>query len=181
MKPDDPDYRPARGYTWEPFKPGHTLSMRHGAYSPRRVDPVAAELVEYAVEVAPYLADPGYALALHAWADAEARAQLLRAYVDEHGLLDEKGRPRPCVGDLHRFERRAAEARTRLGLDPLSRAKLGKDVTGAQVDLARLMAQAAHMVEASGDPVGPPPAGPQPGSGTLSPECGDEDDDGGGS
>jgi hypothetical protein len=42
----------ARGYSWPPFEPGHTLSTRHGAYSPRRVEPLAAELVELA------LADP---------------------------------------------------------------------------------------------------------------------------
>jgi hypothetical protein len=41
---------------------------------------------------------------------------------------------------LHRAESRAATLRARLGLDPLSRARLGKDIAAAEVDVARLMA-----------------------------------------
>jgi len=126
--------------SWPPFAPGNQVSIRHGAWSPRRVDPIAAELVEHALSSAPYLVDPSYAPAVHAWADSEARAQLLRDYVNEHGLLDAKGRPRPCLTDWHKFERRAAEGRARLGLDPLSRARLGRDVAGTQMDSARLRA-----------------------------------------
>jgi hypothetical protein len=29
-----------------PFQPGHRLSLRHGSFSPRTVDPIAVELVE---------------------------------------------------------------------------------------------------------------------------------------
>ena len=76
--------------SWPPFAPGNQVSIRHGAWSPRRVDPIAAELVEHALSSAPYLVDPSYAPAVHAWADSEARAQLLRDYVNEHGLLDAK-------------------------------------------------------------------------------------------
>jgi hypothetical protein len=66
---------------------------------------------------------------------------LLRAYVSEHGILDGEGQPRPCLNDLHRFEKRAADGRSRLGLDPLSRARLGRDVTATKLDLAALMAR----------------------------------------
>lgn len=131
---------PARGYAWEPFQPGHTLSTRHGAYSPRRVDPLAAQLVDAVTEAATYLDDACYAPALWAWARAEARVQLLTEWIDEHGLLDEDGKPRGAADLLIRCERLAAEGRARLGLDPLSRARLGRDVTAAQVDLAQLLA-----------------------------------------
>lgn len=40
---------------------------------------------------------------------------------------------------LHRAEARATTGRTRLGLDPLSAARLGRDRIAAQVDVARLM------------------------------------------
>lgn len=133
--------RPARGYSWPPFQPGHTLTMRHGAYSPRRVDPLATTLVEAVMEATPYLGEASYAPALWAWARAEARVQLLTEWLDDHGLLDDDGRPRGAADLLVRCERLAAESRARLGLDPLSRARLGRDVTAARVDLAQLFAE----------------------------------------
>lgn len=131
---------PARRYSWEPFQPGHTVSLRHGAYSPRRVDPLAAE---YAALIEPesYLADPSYAPAVWAWARAEARCTLLAEYLADRDLLDAKGRPLPAMELVIRMERLAAEARARLGLDPLARARLGKDITSQSVDLARLYAE----------------------------------------
>ena len=35
----------ARRYSWPPFPPGHELSVRHGVWSRRRVDPLVQELV----------------------------------------------------------------------------------------------------------------------------------------
>lgn len=128
---------PARG-SWPPFEDGNLAAVRHGAYSPRQVSALAAEIVER-VALDAYLREPRYAAALWAWASAEARCQLLREYLDEQGPLDPKGRPRPAVDALIRFERLAGEQRQRLGLDPLSRARLGRDVTAATFDLARAM------------------------------------------
>lgn len=122
-----------------PFAPGNELSVTHGAYSPRRVDPLARELVArvLASESVAFLREPAYAPALWAWARAEAQAQLLTEYLARRGEGSEG------VGDLdddrtklaylllHRAEGRAERARARLGLDPLSRAKLGKDIAQA--------------------------------------------------
>lgn len=162
MSTERDDYRPPRGYSWAPLQPGHTLTLRHGAYSPRKVDPLARELVEQVAGDLDYLAaDPSYRPALWAWARAEARVQLLSEYIDEHGPLEADGTPRPALDALHRFERLASEARARLGLDPLSRARLGRDVTSAQFDLAKLWqqqdeaeqaARAAETAEDGSDP-----------------------------
>jgi hypothetical protein len=172
LQPGDPDYRPARGYSWEQFKPGHTLSIRHGAYSTRRINPIAEALAEdllalAAIDGSPvqYLASQAWLATVHAWADAEARAQLIREYLDEVGMWDAKGEPRKVMPDLHKFERRAADLRGRLGLDPLSRARLGRDVTSAEVDLAMLWA--ALQPEADGTPGDPPPPGPLPPGGDV--------------
>src|SRR5215207_2064540 len=48
---------PARGYSWPAFEVGNWAGLRHGAVSPRRVDPLAAELVEGLLERRPDLAD----------------------------------------------------------------------------------------------------------------------------
>lgn len=137
---DQAEHRPARGYTWPPFAAGHTLTLRHGAFSPRSVEPLAAELIEGTIAEGGYLAEPDYRPAVEAWARAEARCILLDAWLQEHGLLDAKGRPHPAAEYAGRLERLAAEHRSRLGLDPRSRAALGKDVSSTGVDLARLMA-----------------------------------------
>ncbi|WP_142026825.1 P27 family phage terminase small subunit [Blastococcus colisei] len=141
-----------------PFQPGHDLSTRHGAYSPRRVDPLATELVALVD------ADPAVAWltaadrpALWAWARAEAQVQLLTEYLERAGEAAADG-----VGDLdndavksaylllHRAEARALSGRARLGLDPLSRARLGRDVAATQVDMARLLSDARDVQDAAG-------------------------------
>jgi len=132
---------PARRYSWPPFQPGNEVGLRHGIYSPRKVDPLAAELVEMAVAQATYLAEPSYALAIWAWARAEARVQLLEEYLaDRGGVLNDKGEPVPATVLLDQCERRAGKLRNELGLTPLARARLGRDVAAQTVDLARLWA-----------------------------------------
>ncbi len=67
----------ARGYSWPPFPPGHTLSLVHGAESERaiaaRADLVHAELLE----VAPYLDEPKFIPAVRRYLAAAAREALL--------------------------------------------------------------------------------------------------------
>lgn len=158
----------------QPFPPGHALSLRSGANSPRTVGPLAEQLERdaRALDAWPtYLDDPTYAPAVRAWAWAEAQAELLRRHVagrdlDEaladtstetseetttHGAkrstsrrVSESKRTRSAFDALERAERAAANHRARLGLDPLSRARLGKDVTAARLDLASLLAAAAE-------------------------------------
>lgn len=149
-----------------PFTPGHELSVQHGAYSPRKVDPLASDLVERLlddVEVA-YLRSAAFRPAVWAWARAEAQAQLLTEYLAERGkggvgdLEDERVRSAYLL--LHRAEARADRSRARLGLDPLSRARLGKDVAqGRAADAAAVMAE-LHRLEAEGRlPSTPAPGG----------------------
>jgi len=136
------DHRPAsgkvaRGYRWPTATAGNEIALKHGAYAPRRVDPLARELVETVADVAYLQDDPSYRTSLWAWGRAEARVQLVSEWIDQNGMLDEEGKPRPAADLLVRLEKQAADARARLGLDPLSRARLGRDVTASQFDLAQ--------------------------------------------
>lgn len=147
-----------------PFEPGHELSMRHGAYSPRRVDPLAETFVALVVAdpVGLPAAAPQYRPALWAWARAEAQVQLLTEYLEKAAEETEDG-----IGDLdddavraaylllHRAEARADRSRARLGLDPLSAARLGRDRAAGAVDMARLMAEMERRERAAngGGPV----------------------------
>lgn len=142
---------PARGYSWALFEPGNEhragqgnqLALQHGAYSPRKVDPLASELVEAV------LSDPGAAHAhaphhrpaLWSWARAQAQVQLLVEYIgDGVGDLDED-RIRAAYLLLHRAEARAATWSARLGLDPLSQSRLKRNTTAASWDMAKIMAE----------------------------------------
>jgi hypothetical protein len=151
----------ARSYSWPPFEPGntlgrkfepgHELSLKHGARSPRRVDPLAAAIVEAALDLAraeasttAFLLDASYGPALRAWAVCEARCELVRAWLADHGGLDGvagDGEIRPAADLLTRLENQALKHRERLGLDPLSRARLGRDVAAGRLDVALAMAR----------------------------------------
>lgn len=113
--------RPARGYSWDAFEAGNTVAVRHGAWSGRRVHPLAAELVAGLLADRPDLA--GYPETVEAWARAEARCLLLATWQADHGLLDDKGE---VAGGRYvgQFERLASDLRHRLGLDPRSEAEL---------------------------------------------------------
>lgn len=134
---------------------GNQLALKHGAYSPRKVDPLATELVELVrADASVSWLTAADMPAVWAWARAEAQVQLLTEYLELAGQSTGDG-----VGDLeaeavrsaylllHRAEARAMSGRRRLGLDPLSRARLGRDVAATNVDLARLLSEARESAE----------------------------------
>jgi hypothetical protein len=128
-----------------PFQPGHELSLQHGAYSPRVIEPVANGIVEQllADDQVAYLRVPAYRVSLWRYATAQARADLLHAFLIAHG--DECQGCERCVGLEERWRilsTTAGKTAQRLGLDPLSRARLGKDVAqGRAADAAAIMAE----------------------------------------
>jgi len=113
---------PARGYTREPFAPGHEKSTKHGAYSPRRWKPLADRLAAELLTERPWLAD--HTRTVTALARTEARIELIAAWLDEHGDLDEHGIPRPAGDQLGKLEGLALKLRTELALSPLALARL---------------------------------------------------------
>jgi hypothetical protein len=131
---------PTRGYSWPPFEAGNLAAVRHGAWSPRIVDPLAEELVA-AIESTVDWWRPCDRPGVMAWARTEARCQLLAEWLaDRGGDIDDEDEVRPAADPLTRLEARAESLRSKLGLDPLSRARLGRDVAASQLDLARLWA-----------------------------------------
>ena len=143
----------ARRYSWEPFTPGHTKSLKHGAWSPRRVDPLATELLDAVIADASapgssivYLTEPAYRPALVAWARVEARVQLVSTWLADHeGDIDDEGNVRPAADLLTKLDAQALKHRERLGLDPLARARLGRDVAASSADIAQLLTRLNEM------------------------------------
>lgn len=161
--PEFPGQRP-------PFRPGHELRLTAGHRSERRVGARAAEITEALLadpDVPAHLREPMFAAAVGAWAHAEAACQMLREWIDGQDIIagltaettaeeeethtkrkiTRKGSTRtiPSVLEvLRRYETHAANLRSRLGLDPSSAAKVGRDLAIAR----RLDVDATPLAEA---------------------------------
>ncbi|WP_172411814.1 hypothetical protein [Arthrobacter globiformis] len=141
--PEFPGQRP-------PFAPGNEMAMKHGAGSPRKVDPLAAELTQelLADDTVSYLRSPRFASAVQAWAVAEAKCGLISNWVEgmsiEDAATSKPGQTSP-LELLRKWETTAQTHRARLGLDPMSAAKLGKDI--AQTKQADVAAEMTRLRE----------------------------------
>ncbi|MFC5996263.1 hypothetical protein ACFQE5_18840 [Pseudonocardia hispaniensis] len=167
----DQDWTPAFPGQRPPFRPGNTAALTHGANSERRVSKVAAE-IEQTARTDPawpgYLDDPAYTAAVRSWARSEAIVHLLGTWLDAQDIdawmvstvdsttdtekFEGGARTRTrarrvgsVLEQLRLWEASAARQRQRLGLDPLSRARLGRDVTAQRVDLVELLTRAAEQ------------------------------------
>lgn len=142
---------PARSYSWAPFHEGNTAALKSGAHSSRMIQPIADRAAAELLEVAPWCARPAFAALVQRWAWAEARCILLRHYLDEEGLLDEDGEPRPAVNELHRAEATAHKAAEKLALSPMDFMRLMNGMAaakGADVDgVEALMREGRGIVE----------------------------------
>jgi hypothetical protein len=146
-----------------PFEPGNTAAVKHGAYSPRHVEPAAEELRRA------ILSDPGMPAHLRSPINGLELAAMCRAHVQAELAAKSLGEcVDRCGGDLvkaatvdgfmsgalilHRAEQRASTSRSRLGLNSSAAARLGKHVAqgaAANADVALRMAQLAEL-EAQG-------------------------------
>lgn len=170
--PDDQGWVPAFEGQRPPFQPGHTLSpTTHGAYSPRRVEPLAKDLVDLLLDdpsVPAHAKAAAYRLELWALARSTAQSQLIEEWLasqatEKHplGNLDDES-VRAAYLLLHRAETRAASSRSRLGLTPVAAARLGKNVAqaqAAQTDVALRMAQLHEAEQRLRDQGWTPPEG----------------------
>jgi hypothetical protein len=136
--------KPGHSPKYPDFEAGNTLALRHGAWSPRKIDPRAQDLVAQIAPTVTWWQDCDMP-AVWSWARCESRIELLNEFLAGRDLDDEK--VRPAAELLTRLESQAMGHRSRLGLDPLSRARLGRDTAAASVDLARLWATDSESPE----------------------------------
>jgi hypothetical protein len=153
--PDVPAERvggPARGYSWPPLEPGHTLSIRHGFYaSPmlREADRVeVAEICDSLRELVPCYS-PAFEPALEQLACRLWRQRRAYADLSEHGLVRD-GKPAPVLRDLAHLENRIARDLAELGMTPRSAAALGVDVVTAKRELSLIEYWRARELEGEG-------------------------------
>jgi len=129
----------ARGYSWPPFEPGHTLSLVHGAHSPRaiaaRAEVVHAELLEFA----PYLAEDKFIPAVSRYLNAASREALLHEHITTLSDEDGPGAVPPKIWEQATAATRlAANLGSALGLDPIGHARIRALTSGAEATEATL-------------------------------------------
>jgi hypothetical protein len=118
---------PARGYSWGPFREGEPGARLVTGYRSKHTiaklsRTLAARLMRERPDLEPF------AFAVSAWARWETLARVCEAALDHLGPLDENGQPRErLLKEYRAADRRAAEERIRLGLDPRSAAALARE------------------------------------------------------
>ena len=128
-------------------KPGDRLALKHGAYSDRAIEPVAAVIREsiLASDDVAFLRAPHFAGALRRHVRAAARVELLEAWVDsmpiEQAAQSDRGQISP-LELLRKWQTTADNSAGKLGLDATSWARIRKDYAiGTRMDLASLLSQ----------------------------------------
>lgn len=140
--------------SWQPFTAGNTAAVTHGANTPELVTPIADALEAELRTVAPWVEGEAFTAEVRSWAWSEAQARLLRAWLDEHGVLDPDGQPRPATTLLRQVESSAAKRRDALGLNPQAMVKLlagltSVDPAGARSGLDALRESGRRIREAA--------------------------------
>jgi hypothetical protein len=130
-----------KGHKWR-FTEGNDVALTHGAFSSRRTDPLAEQYIAEVLEdqQTAYLRSPRYGASLWAWAVTQSRVELISQWVDrmdfDVAARSDRGQTSP-LELLRKWMSTAQTQSARLGLDPLSAARLGKDVSqGRQADVA---------------------------------------------
>ena len=144
----------ARGYSWEPFKSGHLVSVKHGTRSPRLLGAKSDEVreaLDHLVATCPWVT-PLDAGAVDRYCPAEARAVMLNDYV--MATVATKGPeevPVTLWDSANRSDLAADKLAASLGLTPADRARLVKDLGVAHHyatdDLSDLAAEGRRIRE----------------------------------
>jgi hypothetical protein len=138
--------------SWEKFAPDNKAAVVHGAQSVAVFSPVAEAIAAEVVSCAPeYVSDASFRFALRGWAEAEAKLVLYETWMERLSPDQQnsaRGAQAPPVEGWRKLSAHAAALRKPLGLDPVSRVRIGQSLASQNVDLARL----AMMEFGDGDP-----------------------------
>jgi hypothetical protein len=139
--------------SWDQFGDGNSAALVHGVRSEAVFSPVAEAIAGETLGSAPeYLGDVSFRFALRSWAEAEAQLLLYESWMEQlpqGARYTARGAQAPPVDLWRKLSAHAANLRKPLGLDPVSRVRIGQSLASQNVDLARLA-----MMEFGGDQEG---------------------------
>ena len=145
VNPDGTPWVPAFQGQRPPFQPGHRLSVGNrgpltsGAYSPRHVEPLAAQIAAELKADLDYLRTPRFAERLWTYSRAEASARLYGAWVDTLYMAEAATNPDgdPPLEVLRKLQTRAGNLADLIGLSPLGASAIADDIAKSRATLAR--------------------------------------------
>lgn len=109
-----------------PFQPGNPGGGRpavHGVYSEKKRAPLRDAIMRHLSEHSPAYAE-GDDHARWALANVSALCELAYQHVDEHGMFDERGRLRPVLDQVAKWEKEKRALMRELGMTTMARADL---------------------------------------------------------
>jgi hypothetical protein len=142
----DNESRAVRDYSWPPFAPGHTLSVRHGARSERAIEAKAQQVRGALFDAYPWLDEVQDAITVARFCRVEGRALMLQAGIDAYE--DERGpgrAPEYLYERVNQTDQLADRIGSKLGLDPSGRAQLRQTVASTEATLSDLAARGAEI------------------------------------
>ncbi|KNA92730.1 MULTISPECIES: P27 family phage terminase small subunit [Gordonia] len=133
------------------FKDGNECALRHGAHSPKLVNPRRDEIVAGLRQAMPHLDNEGYGPQLSRYGTTLAQIERLDAWLEEHGVIGKGGSIKPAAKFRADLDKLALNLAGALGLTPVSHARVLRDLGEAgrsQVDIAK--AQEEYLREQRG-------------------------------
>ncbi len=129
----------------EPYEPGNTASLTHGANSERAIALAAVRVHGELLAVAPYLAEAKFLPAVNRYLRAAAREALLDDHIARLSESKGAGAVAPRVWEqVTAASRLAARLASDLGLDPVGHARIRALTSGAEATEAALSGLAAR-------------------------------------
>lgn len=140
------------------FEPGNDLAVTHGAYSEKIVAPAAAAVqAELQASGPQYLSEPMFGPILRLTSRAVAKSELISDHLESMPLEKQLMPPKPGTAAPVETDRKASAhamlALSKLGLTPDTAARMARQMTGSEADIARAIADmmAEDEAEASGE------------------------------
>jgi len=134
-----------------PGKLGNTNAQKHSLYATRtgyqRRARRVRKLVQRMYTLLPWLEESDRATA-RAWADLEYKVAAVSVYLEQQGIVNNKGEPRRILNDYRGLLSLQLQFAKELGLTPASRAALRVDALRGD-DLAKDLAQARNEIRES--------------------------------
>lgn len=119
-----------------PYEVDNLAALKHGAHSPRTLRSRAAEIADVLAEIDPWCALPTFRGALDDLAFALAQLEVLRADMDERGMLTDDRQPVGSANYHQRVQGTVNRLRSEMGLTPVAWGRLVQSLGSGDVATA---------------------------------------------
>ena len=179
LNPDGTIWEPEFEGQRPPFQAGNQIAVKHGAFTPGTVDPLAVRYVDAMMDdgdLPPMIRAPYFREAVYGYCLARAKRDLIAAWIANmpiQSAADSDRGKTPPLELLRKWESTVDNKAKALGLTPAAWVRIHRDLAGAhQADAVTLLTEARRQAElgnrkprnivdgSAADVVGDPPTPP---------------------